>query len=312
VEQAIWEVCPEPTLNRLHPSLAPHRAIAGLCQAFDERNWIVSAAGRASSGRIEEAEREALYSKLLADWTTISRRTLTALRDSPMVKNLRGQWVAPSEMVTLKGAEAKLMSPVVNMPSKELMARPDLLARLRIRDRMNGDDVLAYATSIQERPQTAQRFESLLNDNQRLLTPALVEQLGGVAFLSARSGELACPSDLHFDTPTNRLCFGDDDRLVGGSNEALYRRLRIREHPTPEALLEILASSRQRSERPSRPDVLYPALVAALSRDRGTRRACSISMRRSCGSSPIRPGGKRYSRDQFRSVMFQAQSGNDN
>jgi len=257
VDPSIWAVCPEPMANRLHPALVAHRAIAGFCHEFDERAWIVSAARRAREGRIEDAEREALYAKLLADGTTMNRRSLAALRDSPIARNQRGEWTAPSEMVLLKGAPAKLMSPVVSAPSKELMVRPELLERLRIRDRLNSDDIRAYATSIDERPQTAQRFESLLNDNQRLLTPGLVEELDQVAFLRARSGELACPSDLHLDTPANRLCLKDEDRIVGGPHEALYRRLRIREHPTLETLLAVLASSRERSEAPSRPDVVY-------------------------------------------------------
>jgi len=60
-------------------------------------------------------------------------------------------------------------------------------------------------------------------------------------------------------------------RIVRGSNKALYRRLRIREHPTLEKLLEVLAASRQRSQAPSRLDILYAALVSALRRDRGKR-----------------------------------------
>lgn len=271
VAEDIWEVCPEPMANRLHPALAGHHAIAGLCQEFDEQDWFVSAAGRARDGRIEDAERETLYAKLLVDDTRISRRALAALRDSPVVRNQRGKWSSPSEIVLLKGAQMKIMSPVVSMPSKELMARPKLLARLRIRDRLNRDDILAYANSIDERSQTAGRFESLLNENPRLLTAGLVEELKDVKFLRARSGELACPSDLHLDTPANRLCLENEGWIIGGSNDALYRRLRIREHPTLGTLLEVLASSRERSEAPKRADVLYPALVSALGRDRGRR-----------------------------------------
>ena len=90
----------------------------------------------------------------------MSRRALAALRQSPVAKNQRGEWIPPSEMVLLKGAQAKLMSPVVNAPSKEILVRPELLARLKIRNRLNRDDILAYATSINERPETAQQFKS--------------------------------------------------------------------------------------------------------------------------------------------------------
>ena len=146
--------------NRLHPALVAHRAIAGLCREFDEQDWIASAAGRARNDQIEEAEREALYAKLLDDGTKMSRRALAALRQSPVAKNSSvANGIRPSEMVLLKGAQAKLMSPVVNAPSKEILVRPELLARLKIRNCLNRDDILADATPINERPETAQRFE---------------------------------------------------------------------------------------------------------------------------------------------------------
>lgn len=271
VDQAIWQVCPEPMSNRLHPDIVPHRAIASLCQKFDEQNWIVSAAARAIDGQIDEAEREALYAKLLTPGIRIGRRALIAVRNSPITRNHRGEWVLPSSLVMLKGASGKLMSPVVSAPSRELTARPELLRQLRIRDRLNQDDILTYATLIAERPETAQRFESLLDNNQRLLTPALVEQLRDVSFLRARSGNLASPGTLHLDTLANRLAIQDDERIVGGANNALYRRLQIREHPTVETLLDVLGASRARLAAPSHPEVLYRALVAAVAGDRGAR-----------------------------------------
>jgi hypothetical protein len=34
------------------------------------------------------------------------------------------------------------------------------------------------------------------------------------------------------------LCIGDNDRIVGGTNDLLYRKLRLKEAPDPEALLD--------------------------------------------------------------------------
>jgi hypothetical protein len=217
----IWEVCPEPMANRLHPDLVAHRAIAGLCSDFNEEDWIASAASRARDGRIDDEERKALYAKLLADGTKMRRRALAALRESPVALNHRGEWTAPSAMVVLHAGQRQLMSPVVSEPSEALTARPHLLARLRIRDRLSGDDILACAQTIHKRPHMSQRFETLLDENQRLLDRTLVEQLKEIAFLRARSGKLARPSDLHIDTPAIRLCLEDEDRIVEGSNEAL-------------------------------------------------------------------------------------------
>jgi hypothetical protein len=270
VDPDIWDVCPEPMENRLHPALVSHRAIASLCRRFDEQVWIVDAAARARTGRIGENEREALYKRLLTN-EKIGRRALTAIRSSPVTRNHRGEWSAPADMVILRGAEAKLMSPVTSAPSDELLARPDLIARLRIRDRLSHDDILACARSIEERPNVAQRFESFLDKNPRFLTSATVESLRDVSFLRNRVGSLARPSDLHLDTPINRQCLGDDSRIVGGSNEILYRRLQVREHPTVQTLLDLIVASRERSEPPPHIEVFYQALAAALRQDRVTR-----------------------------------------
>ena len=271
VDSAIWDVCPEPAASRLHPALVAHGAIADHCSEFDEQAWIVSAAARARSGQIEKAEREAVYAKLLADGLRMSRRTMAALRDSPIAKSHRGDWASPSEMAVLSGAEAKLLSRAICAPAKELIARPELLERLKIRDRLNGDDILAYARSIDQWPETAHRFEALLNNNQRILTSTTVDKLKGIAFVVARSGKLARPSDLHVDTPTNRQCLQDDDRIVGGSSKSLYRRLGVREHPTFETLRGVLAACRERGEAPPHPQAFYPAFVSALGGDRAAR-----------------------------------------
>jgi Domain of unknown function (DUF3883) len=99
----------------------------------------------------------------------------------------------------------------------------------------------------------------------------VVSALEKISFLRTRSGDLASPSDLHLDTPTNRQCLASPRPIVGGSNELLYRRLRIREQPAAKTLLDLLAASRERSEGPPHPDSIYPALVAAIGRDRGKR-----------------------------------------
>jgi hypothetical protein len=268
VAPEIWEVCPEPRENRLHPSLVGHRGIAGLCHDFDEQTWMVQAADRALEGTAGEAEKEALYVRVLDERTFLGRSALTAIRKSPVMKNERGEWAAAGDMVSLKGAVAKLIAPAVSGPSKEMIARADLLLRLRIRDRLNTADLVAFAVQIQERPQSAERFETLLSDNQRLITPAAAKQLLDVSFLRAKSGVLAAPASLHLDTPANRLCISDTSRLVSGTNEALYRRLRIREHPAVETLIDMIEMARSRSEPPGRPEIIYPAIVAGLFRER--------------------------------------------
>jgi hypothetical protein len=268
VSPEIWDVCPEPHENRLHLSLVERRAIAGFCHVFDEQTWMMQAADRAFQGTIDEVERKVLYARLLDEKTLLGRSALTAIRKSPVMKNERGEWAAPADMVSLKGALAKFMAPVVSAPSKEMAARPGLLTKLRIRDRLDTADLVACAAQIQLRPRSVDRLETLLADNLRLITPAAAKQLLDVSFVPSKAGVLAAPSSLHLDNLANRLCIQDDSRLVAGKNEALYRRLQIREFPTVETLLNMIEVARSRSEPPGRPEIVYPAIVAGLLRER--------------------------------------------
>ena len=161
VPPEIWDVCPEPRENRLHLSLVKHRAVAGLCHDFDEQTWMVQAADRALEGTADEEERETLYVRVLDERTFLGRSALTAIRKSPVMKNERGEWAAAGDMVSLSGAIAKLIAPAISGPSKEMVARPDLLKKLRIRDRLDTADLVACAVQIQRRPQSADRFEKL-------------------------------------------------------------------------------------------------------------------------------------------------------
>jgi hypothetical protein len=271
VDPHIWAACPEPLANRLHPDLVPYKVIAGMGRPFDEEAWLIDAAGRAGLASDEDAERAALYAKLLADGASLSRRAISALRKTPVVRNHRGEWTAPIHMVLLRGNLAHFMAPAVDLPSREMWGAPHLIARLRIRDKLNGTDLVRYAAAIHQRPETADRFEKLLFDHIRLLSSAIVDQLREIPFLRALSGRLVRPDTLHLDTVTNRVCIADPDRIVAGRNAILYRKLRVREVPHSGTLVETLDLARKDSKPPARPDLLYPALVAAMARERRSR-----------------------------------------
>lgn len=270
VDADIWDVCPEPLDNRLHPALAECRPIASHAREFDEQQWIVDACERAREGAIASAERTALYAKLLSDGTKLGRRALAAVRESPIAKDQRGEWCAPEDMAALRGATAKLLAPIVNIPSKQIMRRPDLLKQLRIRDKINRDDLVRLAESMDERPQDAEACAKLLSENLKLVTASFADEVESVRFLRSRTGELAAPQELHLDTPANRLCL-DEQQIVGGSHDLLYRKLGIREHPEVETIIDLIEAAKARGEPPVRPELLYPALVAALARERRSK-----------------------------------------
>ena len=268
VDADLWSTCPEPEANRLHPDLVPYRAISIHCDPFDEEKWLVDAAHRAASAAEDDPERITLYKKLLTRNLPLSRAAFSALRNNPVARNQRGNWVAPADMAHLKKPLARLLDTVIDAPSREMIAAPGLLARLRIREVLKGEDLVRFATDMPQHPELAERFEKLLFDNLRLLTPAIVSQLRTLPCLRARSGALALPADLHLDTPANRLCIGNDDKIVGGAHELLSRRLKVRGEPSSETLLAIIEAHRAAAEPPRRPDLLYPALAAALARER--------------------------------------------
>jgi hypothetical protein len=271
VDPDLWADCPEPKANRLHPDLVPFKAISGHCRVFDEEQWLIDASKRAADATPDDRERETLYRKLLAREAPISRAALSALRSNPVVKNQRGDWVAPVEMVNLKKTLARFLDPAIDGPSKELLAAPNLMARLRIRENLSGADLLRFAGLVEDRPETAERFEKLLTENLKLLSTAIVKELREISWLRTRSGRLAAPETLHLDTATNRLCIGNDDLIVAGTNELLQHKLKLKTAPDSNTLLEIVEAHRDRTEPLPRPDLVYPALVAAIGRERRAR-----------------------------------------
>ncbi|UWM82130.1 DUF3883 domain-containing protein [Rhizobium sp. SRDI969] len=275
VDPDLWADCPEPEANRIHPDLVPFKAISEHCRVFDEEQWLIDASKRAADAAPDDRERETLYRKLhrklLAREAPISRAALSALRSNPVVKNQRGDWVAPVEMVNLKKTLARFLDPAIDGPSKELLAAPNLMARLRIRENLSGADLVRFAGLVEDRPETAERFEKLLTENLKLLSTAIVKELREISWLRTRSGRLAAPETLHIDTATNRLCIGNDDSIVASTNELLQHKLKLKTAPDSDTLLEIIEAHRDRTEPLPRPDLVYPALVAAIGRERRAR-----------------------------------------
>lgn len=271
VPPEIWEVCPEPMESRLHPDLVPHRAISASATEFDEQTWIIDAADRAAAGTIENKERAALLTRILDESAHLGRKALQAIRASPVVKDQRGRWVAPERMAMLKGASGRLLSPVIHAPSRDLVRSKTLIERLRIRSKLDAGDLIAFAQRMTERPAAAPEFEKLLLDNVQLLTRRVVDDLSSIPFLPTRAGTLAAPSVLHLDNETNRMVIRDEGVIVGGNNEVLYRKLGVAEFASVDTLIAIVEECRERGAAPERPELLYPAIIQSLKRERRPR-----------------------------------------
>ena len=270
VESAMWDVCPAPVESRLHRSLLGFRAIARLCKPFEINAWIQGAAARAADDVIEFEEREALYERLMAEDLKLSPKALAAVRRSPVMKNHRGDWVAPDAMALLPAAQAAVLEPVLHVPADDLARRPTLMRRLRIRRTLIGSDLVKFAITVAEHPERAGALEDLLKKNVQLLMPRMVVELGKSAFLKSQSGAIARPEDLHLDNAGNQACLENGEAIVAGDNVALYRRLGCREYPSSSTLLALLLSLRERNRAPVRPEILYPVLVASLQAEKAS------------------------------------------
>jgi hypothetical protein len=163
---------------------------------------------------------------------------------------------------------AELVEPVISAPAPELMRRSALMRRLQIPRTLDGDDVVRFADHIAGNPALAGAMEDMLKKHISLLTPQIAGRLLSIPFLRSRAGGLSKPGRLHIDTRVNRTCLESDDSIVGGSYASLYRRLGCPEQPSSATLIEVIGRLRIRAVPHSRPEVLYPMLVAALRKEK--------------------------------------------
>lgn len=265
----MWEACPVPSDDRLHPELRPYGVIARQCIPFDLTDWIKSTASRARDGTATESERLALYTHLLAKDVKLAAPLLAFVRHCPVLRNAEGTWTTADELAWLPAKDHALLEPVLRTPAPALRTKA-LMERFRIRRALKAEDLTAMAEVLVDHPEKAVGFETLLARNMALLTPRIATKLSGLEILRDRRGNLAAPSDLHLPTPINRLCLEASGDLVDGENEALYRRLHCRETPSSGALLRIIEEHRDAAKPPPRAEQLYAALVEALKAERRT------------------------------------------
>ena len=267
VDKLIWDACPVPLSGRLHPDLLQYKGVAGLCRPFDADRWLREMADLASDGEIRDDEREAAYAYLITNGAGIRRSSVASVKRSPLVKDHRGEWIAPESLVDLPGNVFRSLEPVVSAPSEELVEAKQFIRRLGLRRKLRGQDLVLMAEYVAEHVERADDFEKLLARSISLLTRRTVRELKDIAFLRTRSGTLEAPSRVHVPTATNESCLDVPDMFVAGTHRALYKRLGCLENPSSESLLNILGNRRDQVRSPDRIEIFYPALVDALHRD---------------------------------------------
>lgn len=267
VDPSIWDVCPAPPVQRLHPALLPYQGIARYSQPFAIDDWVRGVAERCRSGTASEPEKSAAYGYLLAQGVNLKGTTIAVVRRAPIVRDHRDAWAAPASLVDRHAAYFSDLEPVLSAPHPQLEAARELSRRLRFRDRLTGADLIQCAKFVSDHPEMAERFEHVLSRVPQLLTDKVVAQLYDIEFLRASHGGVATPRSVHQKTPVCIACLEPEDGFVTGTNVSLYRRLKCPDRPSSAALLGALSRWRTAGRPPAALEKFYVALVAALRRE---------------------------------------------
>ena len=270
VDQTIAEVCPVPRSQRLHPALISSQVIRACCREFDMADWVRRTAQRIATGRFEEDERVALYRYILSVHGHLNRTTQASLRKLPVLKNHRNQWVTPCSIMTKpkKAGVERQLEPVLHFPHRDYATDAELAKALRFSKEVDGEDLVAYARTIQHNPQLAEGFEETLQRLKKKLTRRIVARLCDVTFMrrcSEAGGGISAPKDLYVRNQLNYVCLGAAAPYVRGSRSGLYRLLGCKETPEADDIRDHLERLSARKERPGRPEVIYTTLAGALS-----------------------------------------------
>jgi hypothetical protein len=262
LDPALGAASPVRREQQLHPALAAHRSIARLCSPFDTSAWVREVAERASKGDSSDEERSAVYAQLLRAPEAIRRPTWTVVKSSPVVRDARGDWAAPRDLV--RGREARQLQEALRFPSDALLRSPALLSKLSIRSKLIGADLIAYAAVVAADPTLAEKFETFLLRRLALLTRPTIKRLRSIAFLRSTRGGLVPPEQALVRSPHLLRCVGPNADFVAGRHVSLYERLGCATEPKADDIVRYLDELRENSTAPPHPEVLYPALVSAL------------------------------------------------
>jgi hypothetical protein len=268
IDRSIWDVCPVPLSERLHPDLLSYSGIARFSKTFAIDDWVRGVAERCRDGTTTDQERAAAYQYLLTRGSTLKNATIAAVRHSPIVKDHRNGWIAPASLISSHAKYFGDLEPALSAPSEELERAVEIIRCLRIREKISGADLTRCAAFVSNNPELSERFENVLSRVPQLLTAATVKQLSHIAFLRSTRGELATVDAVHQRSPITLACLEPEDGFVTGTNTKLYRRLGCPDRPTSTALLGGLARWRTSGRAPADVVRFYTALVDALHRER--------------------------------------------
>ena len=261
VEPSLAQVCPVPKAQRLHPSLVTSKAITGLCRRFDSSDWVRRTAERIQANQATEEEQEALYRYILSVHGHLGRKTQALLRRLPVLRDHRGERVAPCQITARKFAVAKRLEAALHFPNRDYVGDIELARAFRFKHQIERKDIVEYAWLVKNRPELAEDFEETLQRLSALLTRPLARQLSQVPFLRDSMGGVSAPIELYIRNRLNHICLGDEAPFVQGKRVGLYKQLECKEKPKADDIVRYL---RELTDKPEQPEVMYATLASAL------------------------------------------------
>lgn len=255
-----------PAVQVLHPGLAGSRVLTGLCRRFNFSGWAADTARRIADGTASQQERDAL-ARYIRGRPTLSQKAWAAVRRCQVLPDHRGEWTAPADMVSRSARGAALLEPALHLPADDDEAN-ESLRPLRFRRAVRGSDLVALARLVEQGAVGPAVMGTAAARLQRLLTPAVLAQLKGIRFIETGPGTVRAPADAYLRSDRTVAILGDGAPYASGIPASLLRRLGCRTEPRADDIVSALAKLREEGRGPSRPDLVYPALVAALRAER--------------------------------------------
>ena len=268
VDEKISSLGLVPPSKQLHPQLHEFKAVASLCAKFDIVKWIKDVAEKSRDGTASGEEREALYQHIIGTRQKFGRTTQSLLKNSPVLKDHQGHWVAPAAITGRRVPGASHLGPVLHFPHQDYSGDFELGRALGFRKKVDGDDLVSFAKLVAENNEHAEQFEDALWNLRRLLSPLVIRKLSNYPFVRNSLGGVSQPGNTYLRTQLNGTCLGQEALFVVGDHPSLYKQLGCRDAPRSEDILKHISVLRERGEPPANRDVLYTTLAETLKIER--------------------------------------------
>ena len=106
--------------QRLNPDLCQYKVLPRLCEHFDIKSWVRQTAENVGSGTASPNQRDALYAYVIERHGQFDRTTEAILKQSPILKTDRGDWVPPVSIIDMRTRDAEDLREVMNFPHPEV------------------------------------------------------------------------------------------------------------------------------------------------------------------------------------------------